>query len=74
LDVVTTLLTVYFDQPERVAPRPLINGHELMEALVLPPGPEVGRLLEAIREAQAAGEVNSREAAFVLAARLMRKE
>ena len=73
LDVVTTLLTTYFDQPERVAPRPLINGHELMEVLALPPGPEVGRLLEAVREAQAAGRVNSREAAFALAASLMRK-
>ena len=71
LDVVTTLLTAYFDQPERVAPRPLINGHELMEALALPPGPEVGRLLEAVREAQAAGQVDSREAAFALATRLM---
>jgi hypothetical protein len=67
------LLTAYFDQPERVAPRPLINGHELMEVLALPPGPEVGRLLEAVREAQAAGRVNSREAAFALAASLMRK-
>lgn len=36
---------------------PVINGRQLMEALGLTPGPEVGRLLELIREAQATGEV-----------------
>jgi hypothetical protein len=72
LDVVATLLSAYFDRADSVAPTLLINGHELMEALDLSPGPEVGRLLEAIREAQAAGEVKSREAALALAANLKR--
>jgi putative nucleotidyltransferase with HDIG domain len=71
LDVVTTLLSAFFDQRESVSPTPLINGRELMGALGLSPGPEVGRLLEAIREAQATGEVKSREAALALAAGLM---
>jgi hypothetical protein len=74
LEVVTTLLSAFFDQRERIAPTPLINGRELMGALGLSPGPEVGRLLEAIREAQATGEVGSREAALALATRLMREE
>lgn len=73
LDVATILLTAYFDQPETVVPLPLINGHELMDALELSPGPEVGRLLEAVREAQATGEVTSREQALALAAKLKRK-
>lgn len=72
LDVVTTLLTAYFDNSETVAPMPLVNGHELMAALALSPGPEVGRLLEAVREAQATGEVTSREEALALAERLNR--
>jgi tRNA nucleotidyltransferase/poly(A) polymerase len=70
LDVVTTLLSAFFQQSEIVAPSPLLNGHELMDALGLSPGPEVGRLLEAIREAQATGEVKSPEAALALAAKL----
>jgi hypothetical protein len=41
-----------------------------MTELGLPEGPEVGRLLEAIREAQAAGEVTTREEALALARRL----
>jgi hypothetical protein len=33
----------------------------------VPEGPQIGRLLEAIREAQAAGEVTTREEALALA-------
>jgi tRNA nucleotidyltransferase/poly(A) polymerase len=74
LDVVATLLSAYFDRPEIVAPPPLVNGYELMATLGLSPGPQVGRLLEAIREAQAAGEVTSRQAALALATRLHRDQ
>jgi hypothetical protein len=70
LDVVSMLLSVYFDQPETVSPRALVDGHELMETLELSPGPKIGRLLEAIREAQAIGEVTNREQALALAQRL----
>jgi poly(A) polymerase len=51
-------------------PRPPVTGDELMEALDLPPGPEVGRLLEELREAAFAGEIASREDALALARRL----
>ena len=54
----------------RAAPR-LVDGNALMEALGLSPGPQVGRLLEAIAEAQSAGEVTTREDALELARRLV---
>lgn len=73
LDVVATLLAAFFDRSESIAPPPLINGHELMEVLDLSPGPEVGRLLEAIREGQATGEIRSREAALEFAAQVERE-
>jgi len=38
--------------------------HEAMAALELPPGPELGRLLRLLREAQAVGAVTTREAAL----------
>lgn len=47
--------------------RPLVDGHDLMADLRLSPGPLIGRLLEAIREARATGEVTTREEALVLA-------
>ncbi len=65
----TTLFKAYFEQPaEVVAPSALLNGHDLI-ALGLRPGPQMGRVLEALREAQAAGEITTREAAeqFVIA-------
>jgi tRNA nucleotidyltransferase/poly(A) polymerase len=53
-----TLLDAYFvERASRVDPRRLLNGAEVMELLGVPPGPEVGRLLDGLREAQAVGEV-----------------
>lgn len=68
LEVVCLLLENWFEKPaESIAPPPLLNGHDLIQALELPPGPRVGELLEAIREAQAVGEVSTREEALALA-------
>ena len=72
LTLIETMLTAYFQQREVVvAPPPLINGHELMAELGLKPGRQIGVLLEAIREAQAAGEVATRAEAVSLARRVM---
>ena len=57
------LFKAYFEQPtEIVAPPALLNGNDLI-AMGLQPGPQIGRILEALREAQAAGEITTREAA-----------
>ena len=53
-----------FGEEDIVAPPKLISGHDLVDTLGMSPGPEVGRLLEAVREAQAAGEVNTKEEAL----------
>jgi putative nucleotidyltransferase with HDIG domain len=52
------------------APEPLIRGDELQRELGLRQGPDVGRVLAALREAQFAGEVGTREEALELARRL----
>lgn len=49
------------------APPKLLDGHDLMRELGLPPGPQVGEVLEAVREAQGAGEISTREQALELA-------
>jgi putative nucleotidyltransferase with HDIG domain len=68
LEVAETLLIHWFERHEEtVAPPPLLTGDDLMAELGLEPGPQIGRLLEAVREAQAAGEVHSREEALALA-------
>ncbi len=45
-----------------VNPRPLLDGHAL-QRLGIPPGPELGRLLERLKEAQAVGAVRTVEEA-----------
>ena len=51
-------------------PQRLLSGHDLMQHLDLPPGPQIGRLLAQIDEARAAGEIATREEALTLAATL----
>jgi len=75
IDVIRTLLEAWWERPdESVSPPVLIDGHDLMQALNLEPGPEVGRLLELVREAQASGEVHDQAGALAMArARLLGK-
>ncbi|MBI4791038.1 MAG: CCA tRNA nucleotidyltransferase [Chloroflexi bacterium] len=63
-----TMLDRYYRAPQQVVTPPaLVDGRTLMRELNIPPGPRVGELLEAIREAQAGGEVKTREDALALA-------
>jgi tRNA nucleotidyltransferase/poly(A) polymerase len=50
----------------RVTPAPLIDGHDVQRECGLQPGPQIGRLLEAVREAQVSGDVRTREDALAL--------
>ena len=58
------VLARHFDEESLSAPARLIDGHDVMKTFGLSPGPRVGELLEALREAQAAGEVTSRQEAL----------
>jgi poly(A) polymerase len=75
VEVVRLLLDAWWeDQAGRLLPVPFINGDLLMKELELTPGPEVGFLLEAIREAQVAGEIQNPQEAVELAKKLFTKE
>ncbi len=70
--LVARMLAEFWDRPVRAAaPKPLISGHDLIRELGLEPGPRVGELLEAVREAQADGQVHTREEALALARQLL---
>ncbi len=65
VDFAHAMLTPAFgDDSSPILPKPLLNGREIMAHFGLKPGPELGRLLEKLREAQAAGEVTTREQAL----------
>jgi tRNA nucleotidyltransferase/poly(A) polymerase len=70
LDVCRALLEAYWEQEEQVVSPPrLISGHDLIDQFKMKPGRMIGRLLDAIRESQAAGEISSRNDAEEFARR-----
>lgn len=70
--MVAAVLEAGIEQPgDHNGNAPLINGHDLMDALYLSPGPRIGSLLARLREAEAVGEISTREEAVDLAARLV---
>jgi tRNA nucleotidyltransferase/poly(A) polymerase len=65
LDICRILLENYWEKPaETISPPRLLDGNEVKTEFGLKPGPRVGEVLEAIREAQATGKINTREEAL----------
>jgi hypothetical protein len=61
------LLHAFFTRyKEQVAPDPILNGWDLQQILGLAAGPGIGAMLEILREAQASGEVHTRDEALGL--------
>lgn len=56
--------------PADISPPRLLTGHDFI-ALGVSPGPHLGSLLEALREAQLNGQIQTREEALSLASRLI---
>jgi hypothetical protein len=65
LDVARILLENYWEKPaEIVAPPRLLDGNDLIKELELKPGRVIGQLLEAIREGQATGKIETHDQAL----------
>lgn len=73
LDVARCLLEAYWETPEQVNPTVYMDGTQLMELFDLQPGPQIGALLEALREAQAVGNVQSHDQAVSFIAQVLEK-
>ena len=74
LDVARILFENYWEKREEtVAPPRLLDGNDLMRELNLEPGRIVGQLLEAIREGQATGKIETQEQALDFAREEMKK-
>lgn len=72
LETVRTLLEHYFFKYETaIAPPPLLSGHDLIEQFAIEPGPAVGALLEALREAQVEQRVVTKQDALEFARRAL---
>jgi poly(A) polymerase len=62
--LVEYVLTKHDEQEKLVTPAKLVSGHDLIDVFNIKPGHRMGQLLEAVREAQASGEVSTREEAL----------
>ncbi|MDH5695952.1 MAG: HD domain-containing protein [Dehalococcoidia bacterium] len=62
--MVEYVLAQHFEQERLVVPPKLIDGHDLINVFGMSPGPKLGEVLEAVREAQASGELATREDAL----------
>ncbi len=62
--MVEYILAQHLEQQRLVVPQKLVDGHDIINIFGLNPGPKIGQLLEAVREAQASGEIATREEAL----------
>jgi poly(A) polymerase len=69
VELVEYILSEHTKEESIVNPPKLINGHDIIEHFGLNPGPQIGKLLEVVREAQGAGEITTREEALALVRR-----
>jgi len=60
-----------FEKEDIINPPGIINGYDIMKSLGLEPGPKIGELLEAVREAQVSGEIQDREEALSFVKRVI---
>lgn len=66
LDFSIKIFDTWFDrQTTVVKPVPLLNGKDLMMIFDLAPGPTIGKLLDKLKEEQAAGVVTDRDQALI---------
>ena len=72
-EMINFILSEYSRQETEVIPVKLIDGHDIMCALGISPGPIVGELLTEIREAQVAGNLRTKEEAIALVHHYMEK-
>ena len=73
-DVCLGLAKDFFKKSKEKKLTKLINGDDLMAEFKLEPGPLIGKLLIAVEEAQAVGDVRDKAQAFILAKKLLKKK
>ena len=71
VDFVAWVLRMLYVEARIIRPPKLLTGNDLMRELDLRPGPAIGKLLDAVKEAQAAGEVETAAEALALARRTL---
>ncbi|WP_088890931.1 CCA tRNA nucleotidyltransferase [Leptolyngbya ohadii] len=72
LETIAPLMQRFLLPDDPIAhPMPIVSGRDVMAALKLPAGPQIGKLLEMLQMARAEGTISTREEALTLAAKLL---
>lgn len=58
------MLAWFYDREKETPSQKLVNGYEVMKVCKIPPGPQVGKCISALEEAQALGKIKNKEDAF----------
>ncbi|NPV85585.1 MAG: CCA tRNA nucleotidyltransferase [Anaerolineae bacterium] len=65
INICQVMLDAYWNEiGDIINPKILLNGDDLQRIFGLAPGPQIGVIIEAVREAQAAGEIQNRQQAL----------
>ncbi|MBI4267303.1 MAG: metal-dependent phosphohydrolase, partial [Chloroflexi bacterium] len=70
--IISFVISQHFEQQGTAPPPRLIDGHDLINIFGMKPGPKIGEILEAVHEAQASGELTSRQDALTFVAELIK--
>ena len=68
------VLNEHAQQEEETRNVKLVDGHDLINIFGLKPGPVIGKLLSQIHEAEATSEISTREEAFKLIQKKLKKK
>lgn len=69
------LLDAFFNHhAEQIAPAPLLTGDDLQQQFGLTPSPQLGEILSALVEEQAAGQIETQKEAIQFVERFLRKQ
>ena len=71
IKLVDYLLEKYFEKENVINPPKIIDGYDIIKSFGLSPGPRIGELLDAVKEAQASGEITDREQALAYLSKLI---
>jgi len=63
-EVMTYVLAKHAEEEKLAAPPKLVDGHDIINIFGLVPGPRFAEILESVHEAQATGEISTREEAL----------
>ncbi len=64
--LINYIMTEHDNQQAKILPVKFVDGHDIMNAFDLAPGPLIGKLLARVHEAHASGELSTKEEALTL--------